>query len=387
MNFDTKNPYRYLFPIACLNGILGSIQWIAFATGQIEFYPAQIHSNMMIGGFILLYALGFLWTAIPRFLQSPNPSQKQMQFIFGFSLLSPMFGLLKNPAPFYLLWLLLIFTTIQFGFSCLKNRQNNPFPSFLFVFFGFFIAAISIFTLLIGSYVELPQIAYAIARTFFHKGFVLFLYMGIGSKLIPILTGWEPLPGKNLGIFLNPFFILIILVLTVGLIAESAGDITLAALLYGLTLSFVGIRHMKLNSIPREKSALSLSIWVSSWLISLSPFLLIFFPSYSSHFWHLIFISGFGLLTLFVSLRVTLAHSGQNFSQWERKFIFYCLCALVLLATVTRVSAPFIPKVILSHYAYAASLWILAQGIWLFYFIKFTYWQPVAQDERALEQR
>ena len=50
------------------------------------------------------------------------------------------------------------------------------------------------------------------------------------------------------------------------------------------------------------------------------------------------------------------------------------IAALVLLAAATRVSAPFLaaPRM-LSHYAYAAGVWILAMALWFKAFLQFTW--------------
>jgi len=45
----------------------------------------------------------------------------------------------------------------------------------------------------------------------------------------------------------------------------------------------------------------------------------------------------------------------------------------VLLASLTRVTAPLLPpQNLLSHYAYAAGTWIAALALWAWYFYRFT---------------
>lgn len=373
---DPLNPYRCLFPIGCLNGILGAILWIAFARGWIVYYPAQTHAQLMIGGFVFSYALGFLWTALPRFLQSPYPSKKQISSLFLLCLFSSALAMRTDPSLFYISILALLGLTIQFGISSFKRKKGNPFPSFVFVFAALALATISALTLTIGAFVELPDLPLALARTFFLKGFVLFLYLGIGAKLVPVLTGWHPLPDSAPNSFhLDPLYLAGIPVLIIGFILETLSHAAWAGPVYGVTLCAIGFLRMNLAHIPKEKSALSFCVWISALSISLSPFLLIFFPSYASHFWHLIFFSGFGLLTIFVSLRVTLAHSEQNFLLLEKKPVFYVMGFLILFGAATRVSAPFMPKIMLSHYAYSAAVWIIALLLWIFYFVKFTYFE------------
>ena len=162
--------------------------------------------------------------------------------------------------------------------------------------------------------------------------------------------------------------VLILFLVLLGILLETLGQVSIAGISYTCGLFTAGATKLHLSQLPKTRSALSLSIWASSLAICLAPVTLIFFPSYAVHFWHFIFISGLGLLTIFVSLRVTLAHSGQDFLVWEKRRIFYFVSFLILCTAVTRVVAPFFPESAFRHYSYAAMQWILALGIWAFFF-------------------
>lgn len=373
---STQNTYRYLFPIGCLNAALGAFLWIAFRLGWIEIYPTAMHGNLMIGGFLLSYAFGFLWTAIPRFFRAPSPSRKELTLLIACMGATPVLGLLSNPVFFYLAVLSGLLLTIRFGVTRFHLRRNAPPPSFLFVFSGMILAAISLALLAASSLLPIPEALLAFARTFFLKGFTLLLILGIGMKLVPALTGWGPPPDSLAGGSLAPrferFHFLVLAALLAGIYAESSGAVPLAGVLYALALVSASWRGMKVGRIPRAKSFLSFSVWAAVVFTALSPLSLAVNPSFAIHFWHLVFIGGFGLLTLFVSMRVVLAHSGQEFLRWEKKPLLAAIAALVLISTITRVSAPMIPASLLNHYAYAAGIWILALVGWAYYFFKFT---------------
>ncbi len=374
---NTENPYRYLFPIGCLNGVLGAFLWIAFRYGWIEFYPVAQHANLMIGGFLFSYALGFLWTAIPRFLQAPEAGVGELSILVSAMAITPVLGLFSNPLFFYASILLALLTTARFGKKRFQLRRTNPPPSFIFIFVGMCLAAISIFLLMLSSFFELPSLLLACAKNFFLKGFLLCLVLGIGSKLIPVLLGWAPIPSqqkdREVPMRIAPFPLFIISILLGGVFFESYNNTRLAGFFYAASLITAGLYSMKLGKVPKTRSALSVFVWISSIAIALSPLSLTADPSYAVHFWHLTFISGFGLLTLFVSLRVVLAHSGQEFLRWEKRPAFYLLGTLVLFASATRISAPLLDSShLLGHYAYAAIVWICALGIWAFYYLRFT---------------
>lgn len=371
---STGNAYRYLFPIGCLNGMLGAALWIALQQGWIEYYPAPRHANLMIGGFLFSYALGFLWTAVPRFLRAPEPGRGELTLLVTTMALTPVLGMLSDTTFFYAAMLIGLLRTAQFGRRRFCLRRNEPPPSFVFLMAGVLLAIASLFVLMLSTHVKFPPLLEACARTFFLKGFLLCLVLGVGMKLVPVLLGWQPVPASSEAPFrIDPLSAPILLALLLGVGLEAAGEVRWAGLAYSASLATAAFARMRLSRLPRTRSALAIGVWTSGLAVVISPLSLAYDPGFAVHFWHLLFISGLGLLTLFVSVRVVLAHSGQEFLRWERSPALYLMGGLVLLASLTRVSAPMLaPQHIFTHYAYAAALWIGALAIWAWYFVRFT---------------
>lgn len=373
---STENAYRFLFPIGCINGIIGAFLWIAFRLQWIEIYPVVSHANLMIGGFLFSYALGFLWTAVPRFLQAPMPGRGELAVLVATMALTPALGLLSDPTLFYAAMLIGLLRTAQFGRRRFLLRKTNPPPSFVFLLAGLLLAILSLFVLMLSPHVELPEAMVAVARTFFLKGFVLCLVLGVGIKLLPALLGWVPPPspgGQKQPFRFDPVLAPLLAFLLAGVALEGLGEVRGAGLAYTAALAGAGLLRMRLARPPKARSALAYGVWLSGLTVALSPLSLSFDPAFAVHFWHLVFISGMGLLTIFVSVRVVLAHSGQEYLYWEKRPALYLLGALVLLASLTRVTAPMLPpQHLLSHYAYAAGTWITALAVWAWYFVRFT---------------
>src|ERR1041384_380285 len=61
------DPYRIFFPLGGVAAILGTVLWIAFGFGWIGYYPGISHADLMTGGFLFAFVMGFLMTAIPQF--------------------------------------------------------------------------------------------------------------------------------------------------------------------------------------------------------------------------------------------------------------------------------------------------------------------------------
>lgn len=87
-------------------------------------------------------------------------------------------------------------------------------------------------------------------------------------------------------------------------------------------------------------------------------------PQMTARFLHVLFITGFSLLTFVVASRVVLGHSGQVERFRARLWPVTAMTWLLVLAMATRLSADWFPQVYLSHLGYAAVCWALGVVIW-----------------------
>ena len=79
---------------------------------------------------------------------------------------------------------------------------------------------------------------------------------------------------------------------------------------------------------------------------------------------HIVFITGFTLLTFTVATRVVLGHSGQSEKFAHPLKSIAIMAGLFILAMATRVSADWMPDVRMTHYAYASLAWVAAVAVW-----------------------
>jgi hypothetical protein len=84
---------------------------------------------------------------------------------------------------------------------------------------------------------------------------------------------------------------------------------------------------------------------------------------------HIVFITGFTLLTFTVATRVVLGHSGQSDKFALPLKSIAIMAGLFVLAMATRVSADWMPELRMSHYAYAALAWTGAALVWAIYIL------------------
>jgi uncharacterized protein involved in response to NO len=79
---------------------------------------------------------------------------------------------------------------------------------------------------------------------------------------------------------------------------------------------------------------------------------------------HMLYVGGFGLLALVVGTRVMFGHAGQAelMQRWLKPVVW--MAGLVVLAALTRVTADFMPRIMHSHWKYAAYSWALGVVVW-----------------------
>ena len=93
-------------------------------------------------------------------------------------------------------------------------------------------------------------------------------------------------------------------------------------------------------------------------------FLPVALPGYRLANLHLTFIGGFSIILFTVSTRVILGHAGQSHLFRKRLPFLIAALALLVVATIARVGADFIPPARNSHLVYAALIWLLAATVW-----------------------
>ena len=124
-----------------------------------------------------------------------------------------------------------------------------------------------------------------------------------------------------------------------------------------------------LREVPAHRAgsgggALALGLRIALFAIPGGYILMAIWPQRIFSFLHVVFITGFSLLTITVATRVVLGHSGQTEKfRAPLKSVFW-MVGLVTFAMLTRVSADWMPAHSMSHYGYAALVWILGVIVW-----------------------
>ncbi|ASD63209.1 hypothetical protein Bb109J_c2401 [Bdellovibrio bacteriovorus] len=369
MNTTSMDAYRYFFPAGWVMAVWGVLLWILFPWNLVT-YPGLHHPEIMSGGFFLCFVAGFLMTAAPKFTASFGPTKNEQRA--SLVLIGLLFAsLIPGSKTFFYFTVTALFVfLITYMARRFLNRKNNPPDSFLFVGVGLGAGLVGSLTLLLGQFVNVPSELYQLARTFFLQAYVLCLVMGVGSRLIPALLGWAPLPTESskytpqiklysaLAVAFLGSFVLEVLV------QPLSGQI-----LRALVMSFIVFKFWKLHHLPQRRAFQSWWLWGSAWMLLLGQWGTVAFLDFRVHLLHVILVSGLGLMTFMIATRVTLSH-GKHDMIWEKNSKGLFLGALLMgFAGLTRLSAGFAPHIYQSHLVYAAYTWILGLIVWGWLFL------------------
>lgn len=348
-------PYRIFFPIGLVYAIWGVSVWLLFNLGWIS-YPMPIHADLMIVGFLFSFSLGFLMTAVPRFTGAPQARRWEMAVAILLSFGS-FAGVYPNAVAIAILAFLAFFFLSRF-----RSRTYSPPKHFVFIPLGLLLGLAGAVLLTMGSMV---------GRVFLYQGTMLCFVLGVGGKLVSALLGWSapPLVQIESGIptkrsrFSHLDITLPVAFLIAGFLLELTEWQMPARGLRALSATYVGLSAWKLFRRPKIRGRLSNWLWVSCWGLVSGLWLYALSTPLGTHGLHLMFICGFGLMTLIIASRVTLAHGGYDLELESKSPSIRWMGIFLLAAAATRVTAPLTPSY-LHHLAYAAGAWLVALLIW-----------------------
>lgn len=356
-NHFISDPYTKFFPLGTFIALIGGGIWI-FADN--EYYPLIFHSQIMVGAFLFSFISGFLMTAIPKMTDSFSAKKFEVYTMLFLITVGVIFSFFGFNQYFYLSRVLSFLLLIYFGFSRINFNKKSPPPFFILVFIGIIAGIFGAIFLGLG-------ILISIGHNLYFNGTVLFLILGIGSRLIPALRGIAPpiMAGGSKKEYLE--FGLAGIFIFIALIGEALGN----ALVFGLVKTFIcfliAIRYWKIFSLNVPTSRLAYGMLGSSFMVLIGIFLKVLIPAFGIHLIHLTYIGGFGMMTFTVASRVIISHGGYDMSFEKKSLTPLVVAALLLVSALIRVAAPYFDY--LEMLKWASAFWICGALVWSYVFI------------------
>ena len=314
--------------------------WLAIAFGYEGENTQIFHSIAQIQGFMLCFALGFLFTMVPRRTGTWAPNTLEMVLGLGCPVAITLCAALKYHALSQAFWFVLVATLAQFLVR--RFRQSTAtgpsLPAFVWLPIGLLqgVAGAVLFGLF-GA-LDLDYDIHRLAQRLLLQGLFLSLVVGVGSMVFPLFTRGEG-PGKRPA---PPRFAKLIHVFGAALLVSTFffevygwhhTGLLGRGVLCGALLVFGG----RVHRLPTKPGANRWLVFFAIWMIPIGYLLAgIMPPHYVQIGMHIVFIGGFATMAMAVAAHVALAHGGRKpeLDGWPVLIVAYA--ALFQVAVVAR---------------------------------------------------
>ncbi len=360
-----SEPYRVFFPVAILASVFGVMLWPMFYGEYLSFYPSLAHARMMIEGFVGGFAIGFLGTAMPKMLGVQGFKLWQVLLMLALHVSVCVVHLLGK-------WQLgdgLFVVLMLVMFSCLiprvLRRKESPPPGLVLAGMGLLCGTFGAFWGAFLTSYDLGYYSFLFSQRLLYQAFILLPILGVGSFMFPMILGV-----KDKALDARAWRRRAYLAWIVGVLIIGSYWIDVMGYPQEMSWCRLGVAGFWLFSECGclrwriEKGVMSHSLRAGIGCVLLGLLARAVMEQQQIALDHIIYIGGFGLVTMIVATRVIFGHSGQGdqFKRWIKPLVV-CV-ALLLLGMATRVSADFIPVMRISHHVYAAICWVVVSVIW-----------------------
>ncbi len=369
LHWLASEPFRVFFFSGALWSIVGVSLWPLFYGGKLSFYPGLCHARLMIEAFGGAFVIGFLGTAGPRMAAAPKLHPLELIWFFALHQTGAICHLrlqhFSGDAIFIVLLLSLLMSLVS---RLVAFRKDLPPPQLLLALTGLICGiAGATLSLLPSTGMDLSKLR--LAQLLLYQGLLLPPVLGIGSFLFPRMLGGDFGDPTSSQETRNKYIrtIAAALLIVSSFFIEAFGFPLTGYALRAVTATAYLLLEIRWRKQATDPPRGSLAAGMQGSLIMGFCGLALAGFFYAQHIAieHLLYIGGFGLLTLIVASRVLFGHSGDLAGFEKRSWFVRFLMLLGILAATTRAVPAFVPQVTISHHQYAAWTWAILALLWL----------------------
>lgn len=364
-----REPYRLLFPLAWLWGLLATGYWVAVYAGWMNLRLPIFHGYLSMLGFGGGIASGFLLTALPMFLSSRPSSTPELWIAVACSIALGTGALLNETTVCLLAFFALNALIITFILLRFDRRTGAP-PPVTYIACGLAHG-------LVGSALAVlqPEAFPLIGNRMIEQGFLLSLILGIGSFLGARFLGTFQPPAllfrfKRHGrpvpppVMMQRVFLLGGALVFASFWIETGWSAFAGKLMRAAVVAFQFVAFARIYRRPQNPAWAAQALWWSYWFTATGLFLAALLPAYEIAALHVTYIGGFGLMMLVMGFRVLSSHGGVEPWWLQARWLPAWIGSAAVLASGVRVAAHFAPQYYLALLAVAAGVWLTALLFW-----------------------
>lgn len=366
-NWQTE-PFRLFFPLGVLLAWVGVGHWLLYAVGATATYSCQLHGLVQLQGFMMAFAFGFLWTAIPRRTGTEPAATTEIGLATAGLVLTTIAALvelwaLAELAYAGLIVLLLLFALRRFLAGTARRR---PPAAFVLIPLGAFHGLVGAGLILCSTWPSGPAWMMGLGLLLVEQGVFLCFALGVGGLILPLIAGATPPAdlgaARGEGRKAVAYAVAGILIFA-SLILEHRGWVRTAPLVRAATVA-LGLAAAGALRGPGQPGVHRRLVWLAAWLMPVGLATSGLWPDYRVPALHVLFIGGFSLLAFAVATHVALMHLGLEHLARARPPAVIALGVTFVLAMAARVAAD-ASDTYFVHLGWAAGTWIAGSAIWL----------------------
>jgi uncharacterized protein involved in response to NO len=343
-----REPYLLLFPLGALLAWAGVLPWLFFALGATSLYlpmfeaigyRAAFHPIAQVEGFLTCFAVGFLFTFIPRRTGTRPPAWWQMAIALAAPVAAVGFAWFEWWLAAQAAWLVLLATLVGFAARRTAMRRRPIPPSFVWVVMGLSMGTAG--AILAGLGMALDSLAFwvhLVGRGLLLQGLFTGLVLGIGGLLLPAVTrGVDVTAEHPRSTWAYALHAVLALAFAATFFVEHLVSVQVAyALRAAITLAVVigSLEALQPPTLPGLHRRVAR--W-SVWMLPAGYLWVTVAPEYRRAGLHLVFLGCFTVLVLAVSTQVSLSHRERPEPLRRAPWQLVVSCALVAAALIARV--------------------------------------------------
>jgi uncharacterized protein involved in response to NO len=365
----TLEPYRVLFPIGAALGVAGALVWALHAAGFAA-WPGRLHAALMIEGFELSFVTGFLLTAMPAFTHGARCRPWELGVaVAGVLAFAAARAAGAEGAAHAFFALALAFVAVTLARRVRFGAAAPP-EEFALVGAGLLMGVAGGAMQALAAAGAWPEPSLHLGLRAISRGMVLALVLGLGGLLVPAFA-LVPEPLRIVGVARagqrgprHAFIAGVALLIVAALVAEAFARPVLAAWLRLAAGAASTLLAWKLWRLPGRRDVLPWALWSAGVCVLAGLGAAAVWPAHEIAAWHVVFVGGYGLLTMSIATRVVVSHGGHALRE-ERVLLGAPALACLGLALVARVAGGEVDPRLATALAVAGIAWAMAWSLWL----------------------
>ena len=370
-----REPFRLLFPLSLLFGLLGVNHWLCYAVGWLPSYSGLIHASIQLQTYLFGFILGFLLTALPRFTASAPATSAELLLIL--SLLIAQAGLLLAglwlAAESCFIGLLVMLAVFAARRARTRRSSGSPPAEFVWIPLSLFYGVAGAGLLIAGQTGRLPSWLFRLAQPLAQQASVLGIVIGVSGFMGPRLLGralhamppdLTPHHARRIRRRRIAWHLLAAVTFGASFLVEGLGVTGIAYTLRAAVITAELVWTVKLWPPPAAPDLYVKYVWAALWMIVLGLWGAGLAPTHRVVMLHLVFLGGMSLMVFAVSTMVVLSHAGEAARLRQPSWPLRLMGFGVAGALLTRVAAEWSPERFFPLLAAAAICWDVSAISW-----------------------